>query len=119
MKRFIGAVVVASACLLAIACDKKPEKSSDGGSGAASSEVADPAGSFKAFAASFHSAARTELEQPWDGEFGSGSLKMSLFVFNKYDVDVRKTDSLISPYLGVLNFKAQQADDQRSLGGTT
>lgn len=94
-------ILTVSVCVLTISCDKRK---------------IDPAESFKTFATSFHSAAQQQLKQPWDGEYGPATTRMMAIVFDKYEIDVKKTDSLISPYAGIIRFKAQQTDEnQKSL----
>ena len=107
LKQLVTVILTASLFVIGVACDKQE------GSKPA------PAESFKTFAASFHSAAQEKLSQTWDGEItGDTSMRMMLVVFAKYEIDVKKTDSLISPYTGIIQFNAQQADEsKKSLGG--
>lgn len=112
-------------CVALLGCDQSDSStSSGGGSGSSgggitslfSSSKPDPAESFKTFAAKFHAAAQGKLTGPanaWTEEIYGKPGKRMLVVFDKYEIDVKKTDSLISPYTGIIAAKVQQADEEQ------
>jgi hypothetical protein len=93
-------------------CDRKP--------GAAASP-ADPVQSFEGFQKRFLDQLEPAFakERAWSEESGNGPVRRTIVIGRNGEGDVRKTDSLVSPYVATLRVKARQVDgESRTLAGT-
>lgn len=118
-------VLVAIACVaaLALGCDRREAAGSAAG-GAAPAAGSDEAvaAEFEAFATRFTAAVQATLKDGWrdptnDGPAGGAR---SLWLQGRPQIDVRRTDSLVAPFLGELRLKGQTVHvlpDDKVLGG--
>lgn len=113
----VAMLLAVSVCLALGACDQAGSPGSSG----ASNQAGDPLASFKGFSQRFAERLKTEfdLSRAWIEEDVGDRVERSLVFEGEPTIDVRRTDSLASPYTGQITMKARQVDKQgREVPGT-
>lgn len=92
-------------CTSIVGCDRKAT---------GERETADPSAAFKTLSAAFvtHAKQAFDKERAWDeAVFDGSTTKRTLGIYADPEIDVRKTDSLVSPFLGTLKLTVIQLRD--------